>query len=238
MNYIISTLFTLCGDPFRAIEWEPYWKTAMDEWYKSGIQFKDEFQLIAFVDTETERYEEKYPDMIFIQVDPCPKHISIHDYRWLIYESFIEDNEFDNAFFTDISDVVIKQNPFLQLEDDVLYTGDEETKVWDNDWADNKHLYFINKVYDYKYYYQLNKNNRFLNAGIVGGREKTIKQFISKMADYTKRTCMDKSPQISDMLLFNYVAYKHFPKRQHGQPVNSEFTKFEKDRDDVWFVHK
>lgn len=241
MNYIISCLFTTCIDPLRGIKWDlnPH---IMDEWYNSGIklcQTNSNIKLVVFYDELTEEFISKYNSeyIVFIQVPECGEY-SPHDYRWLIYENFTENNEFDKVFFTDISDVLIKSNPFINLDPEILYMGDEEGKLWDNEWTENRHSYYQVTLNDYNDIYFLNKKQQFLNAGILGGYRDIVLQFLNKMVEYTQITVDGKSGSITDMLLFNYINYKYFPKRKHGAPVNSIFWKNETHREDVWFVHK
>ena len=223
MNYIVSCLFTTCVDPLRGVKWDIH-PLIMDNWYNSGLKLcesNNNIKLIVFHDGLTDDFISKYnlEYIIFIKTNECENY-SPHDFRWFVYENFIQNNEFENIFITDISDVLIKNNPFLNLEPDRLYVGDEDGKTWDNDWSSPRHFYYQERLSDYDTIYNKNKNNQFLNAGILGGQRYIVLLFLEKMVKYSKLTMDNKHGQITDMLLFNYIHYKYFPKRKHGFPIN------------------
>lgn len=241
MNYIVSSLFTTCVDPLRNIRWSPS-LGIMDKWYRSGEKVcaeNKDIQLLVFYDQLDENILSKYSSefITFIQVEECGEH-SPHDYRWIVYNAFLENNieSVDNVFFTDISDVLIKQNPFLNIEKDVLYTGDEN-QLWENEWAAPRNEYYLEYLPSFKEVYEKNKLSSFLNAGILGGNSKIVLEFLNKITHYISIT-LNKPYETSDMIIFNYVVYKYFPNKKHGFPVNSNFWKYEINRNDVWFVHK
>ena len=241
MNYIVSCLFTTCIDPLRGIKWDLH-PQIMDNWYNSGVklcQSNNNIKLVIFHDGLTDNFISKYnPEYtIFIKTAECENY-SPHDFRWFVYENFTQNNEFDNVFFTDISDVLIKNNPFLELDHNMLYMVDEEGKIWDNEWTAPRHSYYQSRLSDYEDVFKTNDNNQFLNAGILGGCRDIVLLFLEKMVEYSKLTMDNKHGQITDMLLFNYINYKYFPKRKHGFPINSIFQKNEIHREDVWFIHK
>jgi len=241
MNYIVSSLFTTCVDPLRNIKWSPS-SNIMDNWYYSGEaickQNKD-VKLIVFYDELDENLINKFdPEYItFIQVEDCNLY-SPHDYRWMVYQNFVENNidNIDNIFFTDISDVLIKQNPFPHIEKDILYMGDEQ-QPWGNEWADARKEYYMDNLPTFPEIHEQYKSYPFLNAGILGGNAEITLKFLDKIVYYTGLT-LNKPYATSDMIIFNYVLYAYFPNKKHGFPVNSNFWKNEINRSDVWFVHK
>lgn len=241
MNYIVSSLFTTCVDPLRNIKWFPS-ADIMDKWYKSGekiCQQNSDVKLLVFYDNLDISIINKFnPEYItFIQVEDCGDY-SPHDYRWIIYQNFLEHN-FDNVqniFFTDISDVLIKQNPFTQIDNDVIYMGDEQ-QPWNNEWAEDRKYYYLDNLPPFQETYNTFKFHTFLNAGILGGNKKIVLEFLNKIVYYTNIT-LDKPYYTSDMIIFNYILYKYFPNKKHGFPINSNFWKNEIDRNDVWFIHK
>lgn len=241
MNYIISTLFTTCVDPLRNIKWSPS-SNIMDNWYYSGEKICEKnsnIKLLVFYDeidiNLLNKFNSKY--ITFIKVEDCGEY-SPHDYRWIVYQNFIENNidNIENVFFTDISDVLIKQNPFQNIEENTLYMGDE-LQPWENEWVNDRVDYYLNNFSFFTETYKKYKNQTFLNAGILGGKSKIVLEFLNKIIYYISIT-LDKPYYTSDMLIFNYVLYKYFPNKKHGFPVNSNFWKNEINRDDVWFIHK
>ena len=239
MNYIVSCLFTTCIDPLRGIKWN-FDSRIMDNWYNSGLEIckSNDIKLIVFHDGLTPEFISKYnPEYItFIQVPECGAH-SPHDYRWFIYENFTQNNEFDKVFFTDISDVLIKSNPFLELDPEVLYMGNEQHHTWNNDWALPRNEYYKTKLKDFTQIFESNNSGPFLNAGVLGGYRDIVLKFLKHIVEYSSIT-LDKPYATTDMIIFNYIIHKYFNNIKHGQPVNSVFNKNEFNREDVWFVHK
>lgn len=241
MNYIASSLFTTCVDPLRSTRWSPS-SNIMDKWYYSGEKICSQYEdvkLLVFYDQLDNSILEKFNSnyITFIQVEDCGAY-SPHDYRWFTYQNFLQNNKenIQNIFFTDISDVLIKQNPFLNIDENILYMGDE-TQSWDNEWVEPRKHYYLNNLPTFKEVFDQHKSSTFLNAGVLGGKVEIVSEFVDKIVHYTSLT-LDKPYDTSDMLIFNYVLYKYFPNKKHGFPINSNFWKNEFDRDDVWFVHK
>lgn len=243
MNYIASSLFTTCVDPIRNTRWSPS-LDIIDTWYNSGVNLiknHSNLKLLVFYDNlEFPTYKKYYPEYItFIKVEDCNNY-SPHDYRWLIYNNFLTSNldSIHNIFFTDISDVIIKQNPFLHIEDNILYVGDEYEYPWENWWSSSRVNYYLNNLNDFKEIYNNYKHSSFLNAGILGGNKNIVLKFLNLMERFIEIT-LDKPYGTTDMILFNYILYKYFPYNvKHGEPINSKFKLNETHRDDVWFIHK
>ena len=241
MNYIASCLFTTCQDPIRPIIWKDNIHI-MNAWFRSGVEVcrqSEDLHLLVFHDDLPANFLEEYASeyLTFVKVDACGPY-SPHDYRWFVYKSFVESNfeELDSIFFTDISDVLIKNNPFVSMDSKVLYCGDEQ-QTWNNDWVGVRNYYFLENIADYGEIFYLNKDNTFLNAGLLGGHKGIVLPFLEQMTEILALT-LDKPYDSTDMLLFNYIMYKRFKNVQHGAPVNSLFWKNEVDRNDVWFIHK
>lgn len=244
MNYIISSLFTTCIDPQRNTKWKPVIET-IKNWYLSGkenvCQYNSNSQLIIFYDVLDNDILEYYFTLDYITLIKVPNcdNYSPHDYRWFVYKSFLEDNynEVENIFFTDIQDVLIQSNPFLNIDNNVLYCGDEWMHPWENGWAYPKKDYYVHNLPTFLETYINNKNKIFLNAGILGGNKDIVLKFLDKICYYINIT-LDKPYNTTDMIIFNYIIYKYFPNKKHGEPVNSKFKEYEESRKDVWFAHK
>lgn len=241
MNYIAASLFTTCIDPQRGIKWNPSVKDLQD-WYVSGKALcKDDpnLHLILFYDQLPQEIFKAYiGDCItFIQVEDC-NYLSPHDYRWIVYRNFVENNleEGDNIFFTDSTDVVIANNPFPHIEPSRLYSGDEEV-AWDNGWANARSPFYRRTVEDFEEIYQANRNSNLLNCGILGGSVDIVRKFLDKVYFYIELT-LEKPYDTTDMVTHNYVIRKYFPDVIHGAPLNSVFKNYEYNRKDIWFIHK
>lgn len=240
MNYIASCLFTTCIDPLRGIKWD-FNPQIINVWYNSGLEIcksSPNTQLIVFHDGLSSEFINQYDlnYINFIQVPECGFY-SPHDYRWFIYENFTQNNQFNSIFFTDISDVIIASNPFLDIDDKVLYMGDEQHHTWNNEWALPRNEYYINNIEDFNLIFNSNNNGPFLNAGVLGGNKSIVLDFLQHMVRYSSTT-LDKPYNTTDMILFNYVIHKHFKSIKHGAPINSIFNQHQINRKDVWFIHK
>lgn len=243
MNYIASSLFTTCIDPIRNTKWSPS-TTIMDIWYNSGVNViknLSETRLLVFYDqlepSFTQKYNSEY--ITFIKVEDC-NYYSPHDYRWLVYHDFLTNNlnGISNIFFTDISDVIIKQNPFSFIENNILYVGDEYEHPFENWWSISRIGYYLNNLKGFEKIYNEYKKSSFLNAGILGGNIGIVLEFLGLIKNYIGIT-LDKPYETTDMILFNYILYKYFSTRiKCGEPVNSKFKLNETYREDVWFIHK
>ncbi len=243
MNYIVSSLFTTCVDPIRNTKW-PLSSTIMDVWYNSSIdiiQKTHNFTLLVFYDQLEPSFLQKYNSeyITFIKVEDCNDY-SPHDYRWLVYFNFISNNlsQIDNIFFTDISDVIIKQNPFPHIKNDMLYVGDEYEYPWENWWSSSRVKYYLDNLDSFNEIYEKYKHFPFLNAGILGGNKNIVLKFLDLIKSYIEIT-LNKPYETTDMILFNYILYKYFSGGvQYGEPINSKFKLNETHREDVWFIHK
>jgi hypothetical protein len=243
MNYIVTSLFTTCFDPQKDIKWDPNIET-LNGWYSSGIKnvCDENTHLLLFYDILSDyivKYYTSSPYITLIQVPDCGNY-SPHDYRWFIYQSFIESNydDIENIFFTDAQDVIIQSNPFKNIQKGILYCGDEWMHPWENYWSIPRHPYFIQELSDFLEIYQNYHHHQFLNAGILGGDIKIVSKFLDKMCHYINVT-LSKPYNTTDMITFNYVLHKYFHNNiKHGTPINSNFKKYEYFRNDVWFIHK
>lgn len=241
MNYIAASIFTTCIDPQRDVKWNP---TARDlqDWHASVkalcVEGSNIYPVIFYDQLPLEVLSAFAGDCVtFIQVEDC-NYLSPHDYRWIVYKNFVDSNleEGDIIFFTDITDVVVANDPFPHIQPSVLYSGDEETP-WDNGWANARSRFHRKTIEDFEQVYQANKNANLLNCGILGGTLDVVNQFLEKAYHYIELT-LEKPYDTTDMVTHNYVIRKYFPNVIHGAPLNSIFKNYEYSRKDVWFIHK
>jgi hypothetical protein len=166
-------------------------------------------------------------------------------YRYFIYRNYLKttDKKIENLFVTDVSDVVIVQNPFVQplfIENqNSLFCGDEE-KLLDNDWMQAHSTHLRNKIEDYLEYEIQFKKAQLLNCGIIGGNIKIMQPFLEKLCTIHEQYNADnKTSYTGDMGAFNYLARTQFNNQLvFGAPVNTIFKNYETNRSDCWFRHK
>jgi hypothetical protein len=165
-------------------------------------------------------------------------------YRYYLYNEFLKlySHQINNVFFTDVSDVVVLKNPFVQklfLEHpNAIFCGDEP-EILDNEWMQNHSQHLRTKIPGYASYEEKFKNNSLLNCGIIGGNSAVMKSFINNLwSIHTSFNNDNRSKFTGDMGAFNYlVRTKYNNQLIHGNPVNTEFKKYIADAI-CWFQHK
>ena len=166
-------------------------------------------------------------------------------FRYFAYRDFLEHHiqQLNAVFITDISDVVLVNNPFtdpLFLENsNTLFCGDEP-KLLNNEWmlAHAEHL--RKKITDYAAYESRFANETLLNCGIIGGSVSLLFDFLQQLCSiHQVANRENKTAYTGDMGAFNYLARTKFNTQLiHGAPVNTVFKQYETERYDCWFRHK
>lgn len=180
----------------------------------------------------------------FVKIDYDAK-FNPNVYRYLVYDKFLQNypHVIENVFLTDISDVVVVQNPFLQalyLQNTTKIFCGDEPKSLNNEWmlAHSEHL--RSKIINYAQYEKEFGNATLLNCGIIGGSITVIHEFIRKLANIHRFYNDDnQTAYTGDMGAFNYLVRTEFNDRLlHGTPINTIFKAYENLRNDCWFRHK
>lgn len=166
-------------------------------------------------------------------------------FRYIVYRDFLQkfSSQINNLFITDVSDVVILQNPFLHplfvQHSNSIFCGDEN-KLLHNDWMDAHSTHLRSKIPDFALYEAANKEATLLNCGIIGGNIAIMKPFIEQLAQIHEQFNADNTTAYTgDMGAFNYLARTKFNNQLvYGAPVNTIFKNYQIDRRDCWFRHK
>ena len=146
-------------------------------------------------------------------------------------------------FVTDISDVVVIQNPFEQplflQSSDTLFCGDEQEPLA-NEWMQNHSTHLRNSLADFAAHEHQHQQETLLNCGIIGGNIRVMKRLMDNLAHiHRTHTVHNQTPYTLDMGAFNYVARTQFAQHlRHGSPINTVFKQYETERLDCWFRHK
>jgi hypothetical protein len=187
----------------------------------------------------------KYKSNIhFVKVQFNEKY-NTNIFRYFLYNDFIQENEeyIENIFITDITDVVVLNNPFVQPlfmnNTNSIFCGDEP-KLLQNDWMYDHATHLRNKINDYGLYEENFKTATLLNCGIVGGNIAVMKPFLEKLCHIHENYNTDNnSAYTGDMGAYNYLARTQYNEQLiHGVPVNTIFKMYETNRTDCWFRHK
>lgn len=165
-------------------------------------------------------------------------------YRYFLYNEFLKlySQQFENVFFTDVSDVVVLKNPFVQklfLDNPMAIFCGDEPEILDNVWMQNHGQHLRSKILDYSSYEEKFKKHILLNCGIIGGNITVMKSFIDDLWSIHNSFNFDNCTKFTgDMGAFNYLVRTQYNVNIiHGNPVNTEFKKYLADSS-CWFQHK
>lgn len=207
---------------------------------KAGVQG------IIFHNCFSEETQQRYKNDLlrFIRVESS-SDLNPNVYRYFLYVEFLEKfgASISDVFLTDISDVVMLTNPFVQTlyteNPESLFCGDEP-KILDNDWMNDHSAHFRSKITDYAAYEKEFAEDTLLNCGIIGGKTAIIVELLKKLCFvHANYNVNNNTAFTGDMGAFNYVMRKQFESRfLHGFPINTVFKKYQSDREDCWLRHK
>jgi len=231
--YDVNRNTVLANDDFSLVS---EWANSITSLGLHGIIFHNNFS-----DTTCQQNQSKL--IHFIRVD-YDAHYNPNVFRYIIYSEFLKlySESIKNIFFTDISDVKVLKNPFLETlylnNPSSLFCGDEP-KTLDNEWMQLHSQHLRSKISDYSFYETKFKNDILLNCGIMGGSISIMQLFINELsAIHQKYNSDNNSPYTGDMGAFNYLIKKKYANCViHGSPVNTEFKTYSEDYA-CWFKHK
>ena len=231
--YDVNRNAVLANDDFSLVS---EWANSITSLGLHGIIFHNNFS-----DTTCQQNQSKL--IHFIRVD-YDAHYNPNVFRYIIYSEFLKlySESIKNIFFTDISDVRVLKNPFLETlylnNPSSLFCGDEP-KTLDNEWMQLHSQHLRSKISDYSFYETKFKNDILLNCGIMGGSISIMQLFINELsAIHQKYNSDNNSPYTGDMGAFNFLIKKKYTNCViHGSPVNTEFKTYSEDYT-CWFKHK
>lgn len=233
-NYDVNRNELLAADDFQIIQ----------KWYQSVVDL--DLKAVIFHNNFSEETVKTFQNqnIQFVKV-AFETTLNANVYRYIVYHNFFKAyaDDIQNVFVTDIADVEILKNPFketLFLENpDCLFCGNE-LEILDNEWMNNHNTHLRNSIEGFSAYEAENKTQTLLNCGIIGGSIETMLDLTSKLANIHQTiTITNQTSYTLDMGAFNYIARTQFADRLiHGEPVNTQFKKYEEGRMDCWFRHK
>lgn len=242
-NLILSAHFTGVYDVNRNVTLKEDDFSIVSEWVKSvtelqlqGIIFHNNFSEQTCKANQSEYIR-------FVKVD-YDKNFKPNVYRYFVYAQFLKQyaDSIKNVFFTDVSDVVVLKNPFIEAlyldNPNAIFCGDE-AEILNIEWMQNHSQHLRNRISDYSTFESDFKDHTLLNCGIIGGTIATIKPFIEKLwAIHHQFNNDNDSLYTGDMGAFNYLIRTQYNNKIiHGSPVNTEFKKYETETS-CWFKHK
>jgi hypothetical protein len=231
--YDVNRSTTLANDDFSLVA---NWVKSITELGLNGIIFHNNFSEATCKANQSKQIN-------FVKVDYNPNY-NPNVFRYFVYRQFLNSyfKDIENIFFTDISDVTVLKNPFVQplfLNNiNKVFCGDEP-EVLENEWMQNHSKHLRIKISDYTTYENQFKSETLLNCGIFGGNISIIKPFITLLWNIHEQYNVDNNTLFTgDMGAFNYlVRTKYNHQLIHGSPVNSVFKSYTPN-DLCWFMHK
>jgi hypothetical protein len=150
---------------------------------------------------------------------------------------------FKNIFVTDITDVTLLTNPFIDsyfIENPTAIFCGDEPKTLNNDWMRDHSTNLRNNISDYAEYESKFGSETLLNCGVIGSKAPIFFDFIKKLCVIHETANSENQTAFTgDMGAFNYLARTQFNGHlRHGAPVNTVFKMYENERLDCWFRHK
>ena len=165
-------------------------------------------------------------------------------YRYFVYQDFLKTHQnIKSLFVTDISDVTVVNNPFLQPlfinNPTALFCGDEPTLLA-NDWMQNHNAYLRRQLEFFANYETAFAQATLLNCGIIGGSYQIMQPFLAELCAIHKQYNQHNiTAYTGDMGAFNYLARtKYNQQLLHGAPVNTIFKTYDAGNKTCWFRHK
>lgn len=166
-------------------------------------------------------------------------------FRYFVYRDFLLNfqSTIHSVFLTDVSDVVVTQNPFasvlFQEHRGTLFCGDEP-KTLNTPWMHDHSAHLRNQIPRFTEYEQTFAQAPLLNCGIIGASTTVMLSFLEALcAVHAQFNRQKNTVSTGDMGAFNFVARTQFNDQLiHGAPVNSIFKAYEDTRSDCWFRHK
>jgi hypothetical protein len=188
------------------------------------------------------KYTNSY--LSFVKITPDPR-FNPNVFRYLVYLDYLEklENPPDNIFVTDVSDVILLNNPFTSAlfkeSPNTLFCGDEPCSLA-NEWMNAHSTSLRSQIDDFAAYEALFAVETLLNCGIFGGNYLIFYDFLQQLgAIHRSYNSENRTAYTGDMGAFNYLARTKFNDRlRHGFPVNTVFKVYEETRIDCWFRHK
>ena len=210
----------------------------IEKWYNSVKRLN--LQAVVFYDNLSDEFVEEYQtkQIRFIKV-PTPS-IGYNCYRHFVFYEFLKGERHDFVFHSDISDVVVVQDPSKIFEENSsrFFVGkDSFTLRQFPILSECAREFHWNAVPFFIF-----SNEPLVNMGVFGARYDDALLFYKKMCEVRKPT-IDKWPTLNaDMMVGNHIIYNNLIADRSefciGEPLTSNFKAYEDTRKDVYFIHK
>ncbi|WEV40108.1 hypothetical protein [Lactobacillus sp. ESL0681] len=206
--------------------------------YESVARFDTELHtIINFKNPTTPPPLEK-----LITVEPFKHYLNnkLYFLRWEVtFDYLLKHPEINKAALVDAGDVEMMSYPFDDINEEIIYVGDEYSDLTDSIVINDIKPPYLNN------FIQKNRHLQLLNAGVLIGTRKTLLEFLAILIKLIVEDARNKKfyPDQDhlgnlEMSLINYVLYRFFPDRiQHGRKITNKFKYDDRDSQ-AWFKHK
>lgn len=209
------------------------------DWYLSVVN--NNLKAVLFYDNLDKEFIDLYQNENVTFQKVSTSDYSNNDWRFFCFDEYLqgipEEDRPETVFHTDASDVIIVKDPhelvrdknydYFACKDSIPLSSFGYMKVHEHfNWEDR--LMFLVNMPDWW----------LINMGVIGGGFESMSKFYSKFTSI--RTQMGSPEFNADMWICQYLLRSQLQPCHllMGDPVCSEFKKYETGRTDVYFIHK
>ena len=247
-NVVLTCYFNMRRDPQRNMRQKSDNFEYIRPWYDSMKRLG--LHGIIFYDRLSEGFVKRYQTDRIIFKRCVYGGYSLNDERFFMYYLYLSANPYRRVFMTDVSDIVIKKDPFVLVTDpERLCVGDEAGMLVDNSWCQRQSTLLFNSLAKR---YRTDFSTHFMqmpcyNAGVIGGEYKMVMFLLANMISIFNQVDnnLNNDMMVLHLVIFLTMFYDYTGRGgdrvtthiMAGYPLTSGFKKYEVDAD-VYFVHK
>lgn len=210
----------------------------IEGWYNSAISTNTD--IVIFHDELNDDFISKYSTEKIKFIHVVPNEYSNNDFRFFCFYDYLNSltKTPDCVFHTDASDVIIVKDPISLVNENPnidYFTCKDSIKL-----ADFPYLKIHKRIgWDDTLMFMLNQNDwDLINMGVIGGNFENMLKFYKTFVKIREEL---QNPHFNaDMWICQYLLRSQLQpcELMIGDPVCSEFKKYQNKRKDVYFIHK
>jgi hypothetical protein len=157
-----------------------------------------------------------------------PLDRSAYVFRWWAFREWLYEHleKLEKVWCVDATDVVMLNEPWMDMADGCLYVGQEPGTLGGNPWVIKHAGTELDWVWE-------NANERVLNPGVVGGDADTMLWLTNRMWEET----FNKEHPQQEFVTFNRVAREH-ELLVFGPRVTTPYKQYVGESEVSWWAHK